>query len=356
MQIDPSKVIRFLEKKVKPFFKFELPGRSKFSEDKIFKILAQMSIQNSYAEATCNYQNGLSEAPSSDTFLRCIKKVDLKDITKGFYFFNKKAIKSAKRQSLFLTPVPIAIDWVDLMFYGDKNTEMIIGTQHKKGSNYAYRYMTASILRDQGRFVIAVVPFMQPDKEGLPKIIEEMLNEIKKEVKILHLLFDRGFYNIRLISLLKKLNIKFMIHTPCNEVIKRVLQKTKLPFLIEYKSEAHGDYPKDNFNILGLEWAEEKWFFATNINFDKKLQGVIEIFRKRWGIETSYRMVNQFLSKTTSKNYTIRMFYFFFACIMYNAWVLFNLLKSTIQKCLHIPVLFFKNLLLTLFLAQKNFG
>ncbi|MDH2900802.1 MAG: hypothetical protein PXY39_07495 [archaeon] len=28
--------------------------------------------------------------------------------------------------------------------------------------------------------------------------------------------------------------------------------------------------------------------------------------------------------KTTSRNYTIRLFYFLFACLMYNAWVLYN--------------------------------
>jgi hypothetical protein len=33
------------------------------------------------------------------------------------------------------------------------------------------------------------------------------------------------------------------------------------------------------------------------------------LFRKRWIIETSYRMVRKFLAKTTSKIYSIRLLY-----------------------------------------------
>ena len=31
-----------------------------------------------------------------------------------------------------------------------------------------------------------------------------------------------------------------------------------------------------------------------------------KLFRRRWGIETSYRMVKKFLAKTTSKLYNLR--------------------------------------------------
>jgi putative transposase len=51
--------------------------------------------------------------------------------------------------------------------------------------------------------------------------------------------------------------------------------------------------------------------FATNT--DLKPKRIRKIFRKRWAIETSYRMINQFLPKTTSKNYSIRKLYFYLA-------------------------------------------
>ena len=48
------------------------------------------------------------------------------------------------------------------------------------------------------------------------------------------------------------------------------------------------------------------------------------MFRKRWAIETSYRMINQFLPKTTSKLYSLRKLYFYFVVLLYNIWVFTN--------------------------------
>jgi len=54
-----------------------------------------------------------------------------------------------------------------------------------------------------------------------------------------------------------------------------------------------------------------------------------EMYCKRWGIETSYRQVeHDFKSKTTSRNYNIRLFYFLFSCCLYNLWVLVNICIS----------------------------
>jgi IS4 transposase len=45
---------------------------------------------------------------------------------------------------------------------------------------------------------------------------------------------------------------------------------------------------------------------------------------RRSCIETSYRKVREFLPKTTSRSWLIRIFNFIFACLLYNAWVVLN--------------------------------
>ena len=51
-------------------------------------------------------------------------------------------------------------------------------------------------------------------------------------------------------------------------------------------------------------------------------------YSKRWGIETSYRVKKMFRGKTTSRNYIIRQFYFMMSVVLYNLWVLVNILVS----------------------------
>ncbi|UCD13142.1 MAG: hypothetical protein JSW60_06165, partial [Thermoplasmatales archaeon] len=43
-------------------------------------------------------------------------------------------------------------------------------------------------------------------------------------------------------------------------------------------------------------------------------------------VESSYRVKKQYLPKTTSKNYMIRLFYFMFAVLLYNLWILADIL------------------------------
>ena len=67
---------------------------------------------------------------------------------------------------------------------------------------------------------------------------------------------------------------------------------------------------------------KELLVFATNT--DLKPKAIRRMFRKRWAIETSYRMINQFLPKTTSKLYSLRKLYFYLAVLLYNIWVFIN--------------------------------
>ena len=68
-------------------------------------------------------------------------------------------------------------------------------------------------------------------------------------------------------------------------------------------------------------------------------QPLAEAYRRRWGIETSNRKVTEFLPKTSSPTYSVRLFYFLFAVALYNLWVLTNLLFTPDRAVGSTPVL-----------------
>jgi len=76
------------------------------------------------------------------------------------------------------------------------------------------------------------------------------------------------------------------------------------------------------FRIVAVKCKKELLVFAMNT--DLKPKAIRRMFRKRWAIETSYRMINQFLPKTTSKLYSLRKLYFYLAVLLYNIWVFMN--------------------------------
>jgi len=90
------------------------------------------------------------------------------------------------------------------------------------------------------------------------------------------------------------------------------------------------------FNLVILE--EElkdgrmvKRAFATNEQYDENdvnlAERLFDLYGKRWGVETSYRIKkHSYLPKTTSKNYLIRLFHFMFSVLLYNLWILADIL------------------------------
>ena len=72
------------------------------------------------------------------------------------------------------------------------------------------------------------------------------------------------------------------------------------------------DWPKP-LTSLTQEEAETLW--AVRLG---------ETYRKRWGIETGYRVKKDFRAKTCSVNPSIRFVFLFLSIILYNTWALLN--------------------------------
>lgn len=68
---------------------------------------------------------------------------------------------------------------------------------------------------------------------------------------------------------------------------------------------------------------------------------ILKRYKDRWGVETTYRKHNEFLAKTTSRNYTVRLLYYAVSICIYNVWCLFN-----VHKRRHVIVLEAKVILL----------
>ena len=69
--------------------------------------------------------------------------------------------------------------------------------------------------------------------------------------------------------------------------------------------------------------------FKTLID-EKSANLYAESFRRRWGIETSYRVEDDFKPKTTSTKPAVRLYYFLFSVCVYNIWVITNMILSIV--------------------------
>jgi len=204
--------------------------------------------------------------------------------------------------------------------YGENATDMVNGTKPKDGSCYAYQYLTTSILVDGRRLTVALIPIKS--REYLIPYIEYALSQIKNMgINVRYLLFDGGFSSVSLPIYLQKHGYRYILHFTPNAVTKRMNLK-------DGESALYRCGDAESFKLVRADDPETniKYLFGTNMNCKSKR--ILKRYKQRWGVETSYRKHNEFLAKTTSKNYVVRLLYYSVAVCIYNCWCIFNALQG----------------------------
>ena len=201
-------------------------------------------------------------------------------------------------------------------------------SKHEDGTNRFYEYATISIVQDGLRLCVYSRPVTLLDVKV--DVVRELMEEAEKRgVKISLLLMDRAFFTTECINLIRGSGMDFITPCVCNARIQGAVsslgKEGALPFSIhdnDSKTEA-------SFTMV-VYWSKTKRKlipFATNIGENaKKLVGTIpKEYRRRWGIETSFRKVKEVHGRTLSPSPAIRLAYFMTAMILYNLWQTINL-------------------------------
>ena len=286
------------------------------NENLTLNTIMLASMTNSYVEGSSKLT-----CISGQTVRNHLRNKD----PEGLLQINADLIATMKEKGTFRKPVKVAIDLHDEMYYGDTETDGIIGTKNKAGTNYAYEYATASIVVQGIRFVIALIPVVQRTSLDM---VSRLLKIIESHgIRISVLLMDGGFFSADLINLLNSGKINFVMHAP---KLKNACGNIEAD--LKYTTSSHKRRKKDQatFRMVSIYGRGKKglvlYVFATNMDIPPKR--LLKLYRKRWGIETGYRMIRKFLAKTTSKRRNIRLLYFYLAILIYNIWVLLNIVSN----------------------------
>lgn len=322
-------IAKLFKKRFTRFFDFNLHDNTTYQNNDFLNQLLHIANTQDFAENGSKTRRIINpHTPDADTLLYHLKKYqDLDHVKKMFMTMYEMIWETAKKANHFPKTVDVAIDYTCWHYYGKRNASMVTEMKPDRGTSYCYKFATITITEHNQRFTLLALPVGPFDTKK--EILQTLLNYAKKRVRIRRLYIDRGFFDEQSIELFKRNHIKFLMPCIANERIKKILAVAPTPTVIK-------DYKMKNatFNIVVVEDDEGiKRCYATNIEFNENDVGlskrVIMLYKKRWGIETSYRVKkHSFRPKTTSKNYFIRLFYFLFSTLLYNLWLLADILIS----------------------------
>jgi len=311
-----------------------------FTRDALNECLLYLSAEERYAESGLEDLGCTREVPSSDGLLYRLKKLKSGDAHRMLMDANDAIIKEMKRRGVFRKPVIAAIDLTDDPYYGEYNNR-VRRSRRDRGTNLFYTYASLHGVENGRRVTVFEIPVHQLDDHAL--VVERLINATTKKargIRIRILLIDRGFYSVDVMKKLDELGVRYLMPAIKNERIKRAIEEHhngQIPNMVKFSIRNAAEqqaffglmiYPKKG--AKETDPVHERYIvFATNMRYGEAFRLFPEIpdeYRRRWGIETGYRVQNQVKAKTTSKNFTVRMVYQMLSVIVYNVWQLANIL------------------------------
>jgi len=293
-------------------------------------VLLEAAQTNGFLEGTCNKADGACDAET--IFIKLNANIDVDKLFAIFIELIKPQLREIRKQ-IRNRKIVIAFDITDEPYYGDNHNEWIHKYKPAKGCTGCYRFMVVSIVIGGRRYIVGILPLKVGDKREA--IMEKLLNEIKGYMPIDTVLLDRGFNSSRVIILLKKLRLNYLILWKKHEWSRNVFEQMKkkkfkiLTRTLEIKEE-DGEVVTIKTNMVFVKGIKVKgdkkaynWLFATNIEGGRPIK-YIYMYKKRWAIETVFRVTDELWIRTKTTNMVKRFFLVLFTILLYNAWKWFN--------------------------------
>ena len=297
----------------------------KCTTEGILDVVLKASAESSSIEAA---SNDLQETADSNTIREYLNAaLDLQPLREQEKEMNA-ALADCIPASMPRTKVEVAIDFHDEPFYGKHPDlrEVTCSGQAKKGTTHFIRIASAYVIWRQVRLTLAL-RYVLPDENTLD-ILKILLARLEKldfdKIRVLYL--DKGFASGEVIEYLKARKQPTIIACPIRgkQGVTRALCQDRKSYRTEYT------FTDGTSATLALKATlvpdksgkrRRKWLAFIVIELDWSPEKIHHEYRRRFGIECSYRMMRRVRAMTTSRNPAVRFFLLAVGMILVNAWV-----------------------------------
>lgn len=231
----------------------------------------------------------------------------------------------------------VAIDWHLVPYYGQPQSsrnELYYG-KPRQGTKKFHAYASACIVQEGRRYTLALTWVRRHEKTAV--VLQRLVARIREiGLKIEYLLLDRAFFNVAVIEFLMQQNLPFAMPamfrgrkpkkgTPprglhaikrgragwYSHTMKNKKREVKVSICVTYRTHKNR---KD-----GKRVQQKLLFAAWKVRCSPT--ELRERYRKRFGIETSYRQLRQARIYTCTRDPRLRLVFVAVALLLRNLWV-----------------------------------
>jgi hypothetical protein len=223
----------------------------------------------------------------------------------------------------------VAFDRHDTPYYGAA-TPGTLGGPKKHGTNRFFSYATAVVVHQGQRWCLALTALGTADGAQAVRALRRQLHE--RGIRVRCVLLDRGFFSGHVIAALQSESQPFVLGVPRkggrwdhlwqqpSGRVTRWTWKTERGAravavdMIRCCRRLRGKWRREVYAVLGVR-------AAPGIRAYQRARWYRCLAQKRFGIETSYRQLNQGKAMTTTKDPRRRLLWLGLGLLLRQAWV-----------------------------------
>lgn len=239
-------------------------------------------------------------------------------------------------ESLGKKPLFLAADYTEIPYYGERDVPglCIRGGKRKQGTDYFHTYASLYVMHHGRRFTLRVRPVVKGDAPE--KVLEWLLAPLLEQgIAVRCLFLDRGFYTVRVVRMLQSIGMPFCMPAKTGGKgggLRRLKRggSRRIRYVMHSVRYENG--------LVVVEEAECTMFIVRCDKCDSKgrkvhyltfvgwrcpfgLGRIKDAYRRRFGIESSYRQMNDVRVRTSTRDPVRRLLFVLLAFLLVNLWI-----------------------------------
>jgi len=230
-------------------------------------------------------------------------------------------------------PQEIAVDFHDEPYYGrddpDDPDNWVCRGEARAGTTRFYRCATAYLMLHDVRLTLAVV-FVKPKMDKVT-ILKRLLKRVRAaQLRIKCLYADKGFCCIAVLRYLARQSISAIVAMPMRgkQAGSRALCRGQSSYWTTYTLQS-AEYGSLTVPVAVVRTYQRRrtgqrqlrWLLYVCLRVGGPVRRVRRRYRRRFGIESGYRLMEQVRARTTSPNPALRFQLMGVALLIVNMWI-----------------------------------
>lgn len=329
-QLTERDVLEQAKERLQQSLKFKADGYV-CTGTQLIHVLLGIAANKNTLEAVCAELETVACAATIRSYLN--EHLNIAELPKLERALNE-ALARAIPAHLCLREQELAIDYHDQAYYGktEQATGLWVRAEAKNGTTRVYRVATAYVILRGLRFTLGL-KFVRPedDHTAVLKFLLTRLKVLNIQASTLYL--DRGFAGVKVIKYLTRTGMKAVIACPIRGKTGGVRALCVGPHSYvtthRFSSAQHGTAKAQVALARGFTTARRtkrlakkmQWLVFILINCTMTAKEVRKKYRRRFGIETSYRCSRQLRGWTTAPNAAYRFLLIALSFFLLNVWI-----------------------------------